>query len=326
MRRRDLLVGLSAVGFLASGTPIVAEPTRRIGYLSPEPEGAVGRIETALLQGLRDLGWIEGQNLTVVARYAETPERMAAAAAELARLDLNVIVTAGGIATGAAKTATSTIPIVFGAAPDPVRRGFVDSLSRPGGNLTGLAVLEEIVPKLLEFVRELVPQARRSAYLFEPAITPERLRSQLAKEYEAAAALLGMEYRELPVRHPDEITPAITGAVFDGVDNLLAETSGLLLIQRYLIAALALEQRIPLICRDRSFALAGALMSYGEFHPDLYRRAASYVDKVLKGTKPGDLPIEQPTKLELVINLKTAKALGIEIPASLLTRADEVIE
>jgi len=326
MRRRDVLVSLSALGLLASRAPAKAEPTRRLGYLSPEPEGAVGRIETALLQGLRDLGWIQGQNLTVVARYAETPERMAAAAAELARLDLDVIVTAGVIATGAAKAATSTIPIVFGSAPDPVRRGFVDSLARPGGNVTGLAVLEEIVPKLLEFVRELVPQARRSAYLFDPAVTPERLRSQLTKEYEVAAALLGLEYRELPVRHPDEITAAITGAAFDGVDNLLVETSGLPLTQRHLIAAPALEQRIPAIGRDRSFVPAGALMSYGESLPDLYRRAASYVDKVLKGTKPSDLPIEQPARFELVISLRTARRLGLDIPAAVLARADEMIE
>src|SRR5215213_9124541 len=178
MKRRDLVVGLSAVGILAGAVPGRAQRPRRVGYLSPEPPGAAaGQTETALRQGLQDLGWIDGQNLTIIIRQAETPERMAAA--ELARLEVDLIVSAGSIATAAAKAATSTIPVVFGSAPDPVRRGFVESLARPGGNLTGLAILDEIVPKLLEIVREIVPQARRAAYLYEPAITPEPLRSQL---------------------------------------------------------------------------------------------------------------------------------------------------
>src|SRR5215204_523804 len=202
MKRRDLVVGLSAVGILAGAVPGRAQRPRRVGYLSPEPPGAAaGQTETALRQGLRDLGWIDGQNLTIVIRQAETPERMVAAAAELARLDVDLIVSAGSIATAAAKAATSTIPVVFGSAPDPVRRGFVESLARPGGNLTGLAILDEIVPKLLE----IVPQARRAAYLYEPAITPEPLRSQLTTERESAARLLGMEYQELPIRAADDI-------------------------------------------------------------------------------------------------------------------------
>src|SRR3954468_18959000 len=166
MKRRDLVVGLSAVGILAGAVPGRAQRPRRVGYLSPEPPGAAaGQPETALRQGLQDLGWIDGQNLTIIIRQAETPERMAAAAAELARLEVDLIVSAGSIATAAAKAATTTIPVVFGSAPDPVRRGFVESLARPGGNLTGLAILDEIVPKLLEIVREIVPQARRPAYL-----------------------------------------------------------------------------------------------------------------------------------------------------------------
>src|SRR5215204_6656850 len=297
MKRRDLVVGLSAVGILAGAVPGRAQRPRRVGYLSPEPPGAAaGQTETALRQGLRDLGWIDGQNLTIVIRQAETPERMVAAAAELARLDVDLIVSAGSIATAAAKAATSTIPVVFGSAPDPVRRGFVESLARPGGNLTGLAILDEIVPKLLE----IVPQARRAAYLYEPAITPEPLRSQLTTERESAARLLGMEYQELPIRAADDIPGAITRAAFDGVDNLLLETSGLLLTQRHVVAALAAEQRIPAVGRDRNFVPAGALLSYGESLPDLFRRAASFVDKVLKGAKPSDLPVEQPVRFELV--------------------------
>jgi putative tryptophan/tyrosine transport system substrate-binding protein len=253
MKRRDLVVGLSAVGILAGAVPGRAQRTRRVGYLSPEPPGAAaGQTEAALRQGLRDLGWIDGQNLTIIIRQAETPERMAAAAAELARLDVDLIVSAGSVATAAAKAATSRIPIVFGSAPDPVRRGFVESLARPGGNLTGLAILDEIVPKLLEIVREIVPQARRAAYLFEPAITPEPLRSQLTTERESAARLLGMDYQELPIRAADDIPGAITRAAFDGVDNLLLETSGLLLTQRHVVAALAAEQRIPAVGRDRN--------------------------------------------------------------------------
>src|SRR5829696_6745389 len=162
MKRRDLVVGLSAVGILAGAVPGRAQRPRRVGYLSPEPPGAAaGQTETALRQGLRDLGWIDGQNLTIVIRQAETPERMVAAAAELARLDVDLIVSAGSIATAAAKAATSTIPVVFGSAPDPVRRGFVESLARPGGNLTGLAILDEIVPKLLEIVHRAAGAPRR---------------------------------------------------------------------------------------------------------------------------------------------------------------------
>jgi putative tryptophan/tyrosine transport system substrate-binding protein len=327
MKRRDLVVGLSAVGILAGAVPGRAQRTRRVGYLSPEPPGAAaGQTEAALRQGLRDLGWIDGQNLTIIIRQAETPERMAAAAAELARLDVDLIVSAGSVATAAAKAATSRIPIVFGSAPDPVRRGFVESLARPGGNLTGLAILDEIVPKLLEIVREIVPQARRAAYLFEPAITPEPLRSQLTTERESAARLLGMDYQELPIRAADDIPGAITRAAFDGVDNLLLETSGLLLTQRHVVAALAAEQRIPAVGRDRNFVPAGALLSYGESLPDLYRRAAVYVDKVLKGAKPSDLPVEQPVRFELVLNIRTARRLGLAVPPAILARADEVIE
>src|SRR5215218_3769833 len=316
MKRRDLVVGLSAVGILAGAVPGRAQRPRRVGYLSPEPPGAAaGQTETALRQGLRDLGWIDGQNLTIIIRQAETPERMAAAAAELARLEVDLIVSAGSIATAAAKAATTTIPVVFGSAPDPVRRGFVESLARPGGNLTGLAILGEIVPKL-----------RRAAYLYEPAITPEPLRSQLTTERESAARLLGMDYQELPIRVADDIPGAITRAAFDGVDNLLLETSGLLLTQRHVVAALAAEQRIPAVARDRNFVPAEALLSYGESLPDLFRRAASFVDKVLKGAKPSDLPVEQPVRFELVVNIRTARRLGLAVPTAILARADEVIE
>ncbi len=325
MRRRDLLFGVSALGLVAGGPPVQAETAQRIGYLSPESEQAVDRIEVHLLQGLRNLGWVEGRNLTFVPRYAQTPEGLARAAAELARLDLKVIVTVANPATEAVKAATGSIPIVFGVAHDPVRRGLVASLSRPGGNVTGLAVVAEIVPKLLELMREMAPSAKRSACIFEPAYS-EPVQGELAKEYEAAAAALGLEYREFPVSHPDEIATAVLDAVFAGSDNLLIEAGDILLRHRHLVAALAAEQRIPAVYRDRGFVLAGGLASYGESLPELFRRAATYVDKLLKGARPSDLPVEQATKFELVINLKTAKALGLRVPDSLLARADEVIE
>ncbi len=194
MRRRDLLLGLSALGLVAGGPPVQAQTAQRVGYLSPESERAADRIEVFLLQGLRDLGWVEGRNLTFIPRYAQTPEGLARAAAELARLDLKVIVTVANPATEAVKAATGSIPIVFGVAHDPVRRGLVASLSRPGGNVTGLAVVAEIVPKLLELIREMVPAAKRSAYIFDPAYS-RTVQSELTREHEAAARALGLEYR-----------------------------------------------------------------------------------------------------------------------------------
>jgi putative ABC transport system substrate-binding protein len=325
MRRRDLLLGLSSLGLVAGGSPVQAQTVQRVGYLSPESEQAVDRIEVFFLQGLRDLGWVEGRNLTFVSRYATTPEDLTRAATDLARLDLKVIATVGNPATEAVKAATDSIPVVFGAAGDPVRRGLVASLSRPGGNVTGLATLDEMVPKQLELLREMVPAAKRSAYISQTTYS-EPARSELAKENEAAAVGLGLEYQEFPVRHPDEIAAAIMDAVFAGCDSLLFETTDIILSHRYLVAALAAEQRLPTFFRHRGFVVAGGLASYGESFPELFRRAATYVDKLLKGAKPADLPVELPTTFQLAINKKTAKALGIEIPPSLLARADEVIE
>jgi len=325
MRRRDLLLSLSALGLAEGGSPVHAQTAQRLGYLSPEPEQASDRIEVFLLEGLRQLGWVEGRNLTFVARYATTPEELARAAIDLVRLNPKVIATAGNPATEAVKAATDSIPVVFGVANDPVRRGLVASLSRPGGNVTGLATMDEMVAKQLELLREMLPAAKRLAYIFQPAYS-EPVRSDLAKENEATALVLGLEYQEFPVLHPGEIAEAITDAVFAGCDSLLIEATDILLSHRYLIASLAAQQRLPSISRHRGFVLAGGLASYGESLPDLFRRAATYVDKLLKGAKPAELPVEQPMTFELAFNMKTAKALGIEIPSSLLARADEVIE
>jgi putative tryptophan/tyrosine transport system substrate-binding protein len=326
MRRRDLLLSLSALGLAEPGaSPAHAQTAQRVGYLSPESEHASDRIEVFLLEGLRQLGWVEGRNLTFVARYATTPEDLARAATDLVRLNPMVIVTAGNPATEAVKAATDNIPVVFGVANDPVRRGLIASLSRPGGNVTGLATMDEMVAKQLELLREMLPAAKRLAYIFQPAYS-EPVRSELAKENEATAVVLGLEYQEFPVRHADEIAAAITDAVFAGCDSLLIEATDILLSHRYLIVSLAAQQRLPTISRHRGFVHAGGLASYGESLPDLFRRAATYVDKLLKGARPADLPVEQPTTFELAINVKTAKTLGLTIPPTLLARADEVIE
>ena len=203
------------------------------------------------------MGWVEGRNLTFVSRYATTPEDLARAATDLARLNLKVIVTVGNPATEAVKAATHSIPIVFGVANDPVRRGLVASLSRPGGNVTGLATLDEMVPKQMELLQEMVPTAKRLAYIFQPAYS-EPVRSELAKENQAAAVVLGLEYQEFAVRHPDEIAAAITDAVFAGCDSLLIEATDILLSHRYLVAALAAEQRLPTIFAIGASFLLGA--------------------------------------------------------------------
>ena len=208
-----------------------AQTAQRLGYLSPEPEQASDRIEVFLLEGLRQLGWVEGRNLTFVARYATTPEDLARAAIDLVRLNPKVIATAGNPATEAVKAATDSIPVVFGVANDPVRRGLVASLSRPGGNVTGLATMDEMVAKQLELLRGMLPAAKRLAYIFQPAYS-QPVRSELAKENEATAGVLGLEYREFPVLHPREIAEAITDAVFAGCDSLLIEATDILLSHR----------------------------------------------------------------------------------------------
>jgi ABC-type uncharacterized transport system substrate-binding protein len=278
---------------------------------------------TAFGQRLRELGWIDGRTARIEVRWAEgRPERFAEIAAEFVRLKVDVIVTVGG-AVLAAKQATSVIPIVFGAASDPLGMGLVASLARPGGNVTGLSVqATDLASKRLELLREVVHGLRRLAILTNvdyPAAVLEM------GEAQAAARTLGLEVTTLEIRRAEDIVLAFE-ALMGRADALYVCPDPVLAANRIRINTLANVARLPTITDFREFVEAGSLMSYGPNLPDLFRRAADYVDKILRGTKPGDIPVEQPTKFDLVINLTTAKALGLDVPATLLARADEVIE
>jgi len=328
-RRR--FIGTIASGLLA--TPLAAEAQQaakaaRIGYLANVP-AANPHLHEAFRQGLRDLGYVEGRNVAIEVRSAEgKPERFPALAAELVALKVDVIVAAGGtLATLAAKQATRTLPIVFTGDADPVANGFVTSLSRPGGNVTGLSVLQpELVGKGLEQITQAVPGVRRVAVLWQPGGWSEGTGKDILKGAEVAARTLGVQLQFVEVRGPadfdrafSDMTRAHAGAV-----TVLANT--MFFGERRRLVDLAARNRLPAMYGVREYVDAGGLMAYGPSLADLFRRAATYVDKILKGAKPADLPVEQPTKFELVINLKTAKDLGLTIPQSVLARADEVIQ
>ena len=319
---------LAAV-LLALGTPVEAQQPRkvpRIGYLvgSLSSAGDQSRIE-AFRQGLRELGYIEGKSILIEYRSAEgKADRFPSLAADLVRLTVELIVTAGPLPTRAAKEATSTIPIVMANDPDPVGNGFVASLARPGGNVTGLSNLApEIGGKQLELLKEIHPKLSRVAVLgtsTQPG-TAQRLR-----ELEAAAAAFGVKLQYLDVQSSKDIASAFRAANKEGADAVLIMVAGVVAgANRTQIVELALRNRLPVIFQSRGSVEAGGLMSYGVRISDLDRRAAIYVDKILKGAKPSELPVEQPTKFEMVINLKTAKQIGLTIPPNVLTRADRVI-
>ena len=322
------LVALLAVFLLAA--PLAAEaqaPAKvpRIGFLSARSPTDNPYFIEAFRQGLRELGYVEGQNIAIEYRFAEgRPERLPALAAELVRLKVDVIVTGGPPAPEAAKQATGTIPIVFAVAGDPVAEGLVASLARPGGNITGLAsIAPEVVGKQLELLKEVAPKVSRVAVLQNPSNQAHPLRLRQA---EGAARALGVQLHIVQARTPPEIDAAFAAMRSQRAGGVLVLRDPLFLAQRTQIAALAAKSRLPAVYGLREEAEAGGLMAYGANVPLMYRRAATYVDKILKGAKPADLPVEQPTKFELVINLKTAKALGLTIPPSLLQRADEVIQ
>jgi putative tryptophan/tyrosine transport system substrate-binding protein len=279
----------------------------------------------AFVQRLRELGWIDGRNLAIEYRWADgRNERYAEAAAELVRLKVDIIVTVATPATLAAKQATTIIPIVFGAATDPIGTGLVQSLARPGGNVTGLSnQISDTSGKKLEFLREIVPSLRRLAILANPG-NPAVLLDVV--ETQAAAGKLGLEVTTSEVRRAEDITPAFDALVEAHTDALYVCTDPLLNTYRIRVNTLALAARLPTIHGLREYVEAGGLMSYGPNLPDLLRRAADFADKILRGAKPADIPVEQPTKFDLVINLTTAKALGLNVPQSLIARADEVIE
>jgi putative ABC transport system substrate-binding protein len=323
-----LTLSLLAAPLLAVAQP--AGQMRRIGMLragmtSTDSE----RNFEAFRQGLRDLGWVEGQNLTIEYRAAEGQvERLSALVAELLQLQVEVLVTAGGLsATFAAKAATSTLPIVMVTIADPVRAGLVDSLARPGENVTGVAGLgSELIARRLELLKEAVPHPSRIAVLRHltgnPADIPRDVR-----EAQVVAQTLGVELHVQGVRSPAEFEGAFAAMTKAGADALLVFTDPLLLEPHGSdITALALKHRLPAIYPWRMYADAGGLMAYGISLRERFRRAAAYVDKLLKGAKPDDLPVEQPMQFEFVINVKTAQAMGLTLPPILLFQADEVIQ
>ena len=306
--------------------PLAADAQRpegpRIGVLSQSAPPNNG-VES-LKQGLRDLGWVEGQNVGVEYRYASGKlERLPQLAAELVRLKVDVIVTGGEPAIRAAREATSTIPIVMAISGDPVETGLIASLARPGGNITGLSLVNlELGGKRLELLKETVPKLSRVAVLWN-ATNP--VKTLELKSTQVAAGALGVRVTSYEVRGPTDFAPAFAAIAKARSDGLIPLVETRTITHRKQIGEFAVKNRLPMIAELREFAEAGGLMTYGPSILDLYRRAATYVDKILKGAKPADLPVEQPTKYEMIINLKTAKALGITIPQSILIRADEVI-
>jgi ABC-type uncharacterized transport system substrate-binding protein len=294
-----------------------------IGFLGTTSASAWSHYVTAFVQRLRELGWIEGRTVAIEYRWADgRSERLTEIAAELVRLKVDVIVTAGS-AFLAVKQATSVIPIVFAIAEDPVEAGFVASLARPGGNITGLSIQRaDTLGKRLELLREILPGLRRLAILANVG-DPNTVREM--GEVEAAARTLGFEAAKLEIRKSEDIAPAFE-ALQGGADALYVCGDPLVNTNRVRINTLALAARLPTMHFVKVYVEAGGLMSYGPSFADLFRRAGDYVDKILRGAKPGELPVEQPTKFELVVNLKTAKALGLTIPESFLLRANEVIE
>ena len=324
MRRREFLtlIGGAAAWPLAARGQTLKVPT--IGYLGVGTSSGQAQWVSPFVYRLRELGWIEGSTVKIEYGWAEgRAERVPQIATEFVRLKVDVILAAGTEAALAAQRATSVIPIVFPLAADPVSSGLVASLSRPGGNITGLANLASVLAgKRLELLREVLPGFKRSAIMANAASPNAALEM---REIEASARTLGIEIVPLAIRRADDIAPAF--ATLEGraqalyvVGDPLTNTS------RLRINTFALAARIPMMGTQREYVEAAGLMSYGPYFPDMNRRAAEYVDKILRGTKPADLPVEQPTKYELVINLTTAKALGLEVPSQLLARADEVIE
>jgi putative tryptophan/tyrosine transport system substrate-binding protein len=326
MNRRALLCGLTAM--LASplaAKALQAKKVPRIGFLGATSAFAEKRRIEAFRQGLHELGYVAGENIVIEWRWAEEKfERLPVLAAELMGLNVEIIVTGGSTSTGAAKKVTTTIPIVMTQTTDPVGSGFVASLARPGGNITGLStVAPELNGKRLELLKEVVPKLSRVA-VFDDSTTPGN--AQGLKETELAARALKVQLQYLDIRGPRDIETAFREASKGRADAVIVLGGPLFISQRRQTADLAIKNRLPTTHGSVEMVEHGGLMSYGVSVSDLYRRAATYVDKILKGAKPADLPVEQPTKFELVINLKTAKALGLTIPPSVLGRADQVIE
>jgi putative ABC transport system substrate-binding protein len=323
---------LTALGGSVLAAPLAAEAQQaakvaRIGYLGPNL-AASPHLPEAFRHGLRDLGYVEGRTVVIEYRDAEGKfERLPALAAELVALKVDIIVAGGTPAALAAKQATRTLPIVFAGPGDPVTSGLVTTLARPGGNVTGLSSFApELVGKCLEQLKQAVPGVSRVAALWQPGGLGERTDKDVLKEAEAAARALGVRLQFVEARGPENFDRAFSDMTRARAGALTVLPGSMFVNERRRLVDLAARNRLPAVYPWREGVDAGGLMAYGPDLADLLRRAATYVDKILKGTKPGDLPVEQPTKFELVINLKTAKALGLTIPQSLLLRADEVIQ
>ena len=328
--RRRLLIAFGA-GALAAPLGAFAQQqvkVRRIAFLAVRSRPSPTNPEVyydAFVQGMRDLGYVEGKNLVIEWRYAEGKfERLPGLAAELVRMNPEVILTHTTPSTEALQRATSTIPIVMTSIADPVSSGFAASLARPGGNITGLSIITiDLSPKYLELLKIMVPALSRAAFLVNPGNSTH---PATLKSVQAAARQRGVKVLPMDARTAEEIERGFASMRRERADAVIIPGDGFFIGQQRQLADLAARYRLPSMYPFREYVAAGGLMSYGQNIGDFYRRAATYVDKILKGAKPGDLPIEQPTKIHLAINRKTAKALGITIPQELLIRADEVIE
>ena len=328
MKKAAVLSILSAVVLLAVAVIAEAQQPKkvpRIGYLTASTPVAQLPGTEALREGLREFGYVEGQNIAIEFRYAEEkPERLPSLAAEMVRLKVDVIVTGGPTATRTAKETTNTVPIVMSQDSDPVGNGFVASLARPGGNITGLATLSpELSGKRLELLKEIVPKLNRVAVL---GTSTNPGNAQGLKETELAAKAFRVQLQYLDVRDPKDIEIAFREASREQADAVLVLGGPVVLPQRTKVAELAVKNRLPAIYNRPEFVEAGGLVSYSASYTDMSRRAATYVDKILKGAKPADLPVEQPKKFEFIINLKAAKQIGLTIPPNVLARADKVIK
>ena len=330
VRRSLPSVALSFLILMAGAVAASAQPAgsiRRVGFLwIGTPDGGVSPSLAPFREGMRERGYVEGKNLVIDARDGRGDvARLGAEAASLAASGVEVIVTQGSGPTAVAKQATSRVPIVFGAAGDPVGRGLVASLARPGGNVTGRAI-DLGSSKAYELLREVAPALRRAGLLYYSQTFPPGYLPIFLAERQAAATALGFELAPLPVSSVDDVEPALAGFAKAGGEALFVNGDPTLMAGRGIVFPLVLRYRLASACTDPRFAEAGCLLTYGDDVSDSFRQAAGIVDRILKGAKPADLPIEQPTRFTLIVNARTAKALGLTIPPSILGRADEVIE
>jgi putative tryptophan/tyrosine transport system substrate-binding protein len=325
--RREFMGAVAASAVIAPFTGFAQQQKLyRIAYLANDPTGTSPTYQ-ALLARLRELGWVEGKNLEM--RYFASGGRddlFPRLAAQAVREKVDVIVTTGSGSTRAAKAATETIPIVFASGANPVEQKFVASLARPGGNVTGLALMvQELGPKRLQLMKELLPRATRFGRLYQNT-TPAALQSAIISEDDAAARALGVTLQHIPIATKEDIETAISAAARDRIEAINVKADALIVVNRAMVAQLALEHRLPIMCADARFVEAGALMSYGENFVSRYRRAAFMVDKILRGVKPADIPVEQSMVLEFVLNLRTAAALDVNIPGPVLLQATRLIK